>query len=230
MPIHDWSRGSAGLFHDFHLCWVARIWDVVNNGVLPPDHYAMIEQTGGDLDPFAATIDNAMPRMRFTAQTELDAYLLRRRTLVIRHDSDDRIIALVEIVSPGNKSSRHALRSFVDKATEALYRGYHLLIVDLHPPGRRDPQGIHGAIWSAISDDNYSAPTDKPLTLAAYSAGTIKRAFIETGSRGRHAAGDAAVSGAGSLRQRAAGGDLPGGVSRRADAVEAGGGRSRIIS
>ena len=98
---------------------------------------------------------------------------------MIHHSSDDRIIALVEIVSPGNKASRHALRSFVAKAAEAMYRGYHLLILDLQPPGPRDPQGIHGAIWAEISDDSYTAPPDKPLTLAAYSAGRIKRAFVE---------------------------------------------------
>jgi hypothetical protein len=60
-----------------------------------------------------------------------------------------------------------------------LYRGYHLLILDVHPPGRRDPQGIHGAIWAEVCDDAYVAPADKPLTLAAYSAGQIKRAYIE---------------------------------------------------
>ena len=51
--------------------------------------------------------------------------------------------------------------------------------IDLHPPGKRDPQGIHGAIWSQISDDDYLAPSDKPLTLVAYDAGSVKRAYIE---------------------------------------------------
>ena len=54
-----------------------------------------------------------------------------------------------------------------------------LLILDLNPPGRRDPQGIHGAIWEEIEDDSYRAPGDKPLTLAAYSAGLVKRAYVE---------------------------------------------------
>jgi hypothetical protein len=34
---------------------------------------------------------------------------------------------------------------------EAIYRGYHLLIIDLFPPGPRDPHGIHEAIWSEIA-------------------------------------------------------------------------------
>ena len=199
MPIHDWSRVGDGTFHAFHVSWIGHIQEALNSGVLPSDYYAMAEQIVGPLGPDVLTLQSdgdsgsdltgdhngsvalatVAPRVRFTAQTEMDDYVLKRRTIVIRHSSDDRIIALLEIVSPGNKSSRHAFRSFVEKATEALYRGYHLLIVDLHPPTRRDPQGIHGAIWSAISDDDYTAPTDKPLTLAAYSAGTIKRAYVE---------------------------------------------------
>ena len=80
----------------------------------------------------------------------MSEYVLKRRTLVIRHVSGDRIVALLELVSPGNKSAWFALHSFVDKAVEALLRGYHLLIVDLFPPTPRDPQGIHGAIWAEV--------------------------------------------------------------------------------
>jgi hypothetical protein len=60
-----------------------------------------------------------------------------------------------------------------------LMRGYHLLLVDLQPPGTRDPQGIHGALWDEIGDGSYVAPADKPLTLAAYSAGRVKTAYVE---------------------------------------------------
>jgi hypothetical protein len=112
-------------------------------------------------------------------------YVLKRRTVVVRHASGDRIVALIEIVSPGNKAAKHALWSFVEKAVEALYRGYHLLVVDLFPPGPRDPQGIHGVIWSEISDDPFELPPGEPLTLAAYSAGPVKRAYVEPTAVGR---------------------------------------------
>ena len=39
---------------------------------------------------------------------------------MIRHVSGDRIVALIELVSPGNKAARFALRTFVDKAVERL--------------------------------------------------------------------------------------------------------------
>jgi hypothetical protein len=109
----------------------------------------------------------------------MNDYVLKRRTIIIRHNSGDRIVALVEIVSPGNKSARHAINSFVEKAQEALFRGYHLLIVDLFPPGPRDPDGIHGAIWSGLSDAPFTLPPGESLTLVAYSAGERKKAYIE---------------------------------------------------
>ena len=86
----------------------------------------------------------------------------------MRHASDDQIVAVVEIVSPGNKSSQQRLDSFVRKACSLLHQGIHLLVVDLHSPTRRAPEGIHGAIWNCINDDNYHRPEDKPLTLVGY--------------------------------------------------------------
>ena len=60
----------------------------------------------------------------------------------------------------------------------ALRQGVHLVIVDLFPPTRRDPQGIHGALAAEFHDD-YTAPPDKPLTLASYSAGPPAVAYVE---------------------------------------------------
>src|SRR5206468_2934127 len=93
---------------------------------------------------------------------------LRRRRITIRHATGDRIIALIEIVSPGNKESEPMLQAFIEKAAAALWHGYHLLIVDLWPPGTFDPAGIHGALWALAGGTPYSARTDRPLTLAAY--------------------------------------------------------------
>src|SRR6185437_12538949 len=71
------------------------------------------------------------------------------------------------------------LQSFVDKAYSALKAGCHLLLVDLFPPGPRDPQGIHGALAEEFGDGGFTFPADKPLALAAYSAGELKRYYVE---------------------------------------------------
>lgn len=205
MAVHDWTRVAAGIFHEFHLDWIFTIKQALNEGVLPPDYYALAEQVSGGLHPDVLTLGKdrpadsssrnngpsglssnggiavavAPPRVRFTASTESEAYSRKRNRIAIRHVSDDEVVALVEIVSPGNKGSRHALRAFVDKSLEFLDAGIHLSVLDLFPPGPRDPQGIHKAIWSEIMDDDFQLPPDKPLTLASYSAGNVKRAYIE---------------------------------------------------
>src|SRR5262249_14116355 len=80
---------------------------------------------------------------------------------------------------PGNKASRNAFRTFIEKACAALNHGVHLLLVDLLPPTPRDPQGIHGALMEELENANYTAPADKPLTLAAYTAGVLPRGYVE---------------------------------------------------
>jgi hypothetical protein len=204
MPIHDWTRVNAGIFHDFHLSWIAEIRHTLNSGLLPPDYYALAEQIAGGLGPDVLTLQTpgtggngttrdtqgvvavatAPPKVRLTVRAEIDEYTLKQRTLVIRHVSQHRIVALLEILSPGNKASRHAMRSFLDKAASALAHGIHLLLIDLFPPGPRDPQGIHGALWQQVADGTHEQPADKPLTLAAYSAGPVKTAYIEMAAVG----------------------------------------------
>jgi hypothetical protein len=199
MPIHNWTLVDAGIFHDFHLSWIGVLKKALNSGLLPPDYYALAQQIARSLEIDALTLQptdagtngikgdqqgvvallTAPPKVRLTARAEIDEYTLKRRTLVIRHVSRHRIIAMIEILSPGNKASRHALRSFLDKALSVLKQGIHLLLVDLFPPGPRDPQGMHGALWQQLVDGGYEPPPDEPLTLASYAAGPAPTAYVE---------------------------------------------------
>ena len=40
MPIHDWTRIDAGLFHNFHQNWITTLTNALNTGALPSDYYA----------------------------------------------------------------------------------------------------------------------------------------------------------------------------------------------
>ena len=100
--------------------------------------------------------------------------------LTIRHaSSDDRIVAQIEIVSIGNKSSSLALRTFVEKAARTLYDSVHLLVVDLQQPTPRDPHGIHDVIWRELGGDEPEWSNQKPLTLSAYRASPEFKAFVQ---------------------------------------------------
>ena len=88
-------------------------------------------------------------------------------------------MAILEVVSPGNKASRNPLRAFVQKTAELLEQHIHLLILDLFLPGRRDPQGLHREIWDEVAgEDDYQTPAGQPFTLAAYAAGLSIRAYV----------------------------------------------------
>lgn len=185
MPIHDWTRVSHGTWHAFHLSWVVEFRNALNTGGLPQDYYAQIEQLtdlaeSEDIEP-TAVVDETTPSLQTPIDfaAEMNAYVLKRRTVVIRHNSGDRIVALLEIVSPGNKSAQHAINSFVEKAQESLFRGYHLLIVDLFPTTLRDPSGMHGVISMALGVESVPFDSAEPLTLAAYSSGASIRAYVE---------------------------------------------------
>ncbi len=89
------------------------------------------------------------------------------------------LVAVIEIVSPGNKASRNEIRAFVGKAVKLIAEGVHLLVIDVFPPSQLDPQGIHKAIWDEFNETEFEWPADRPLTLASYQAGPPPEAYIE---------------------------------------------------
>ena len=57
MPMHDWTRVSAGSFHTFHTAWITEIARALNNGVLPDGFYAESEQVAGRTGLDVLTLD-----------------------------------------------------------------------------------------------------------------------------------------------------------------------------
>jgi hypothetical protein len=196
MPIHDWTRVDANLFHDFHQTWTINIRNVLNGGLLPKGFSALVEQhTGGVVPdvialqqrsrpnrPHERTGGNVVtatpPKTLHMIRAQERIFARRGNRLAIRHPLG-HVVCIIEIVSPGNKSSRSALRSFVEKTADFLEQGVHVLVIDLFRPSVRDPQGIHKAIWDEIEEQPFELPSDKPLTLAAYVAGIPKVAYVQ---------------------------------------------------
>lgn len=164
MPIHDWTRVDVGLFHDFLQDWTVEQARALNAALLPSGFAALVAGDRNDPQP---------------NEVEETIYASRANRIVIRH-SRGRVVAVIEIVSPGNKSSRNALRSFVRKAGDLLNQGVHLLVVDLFPPSiERDSQGIHGVIWDEVAGRPFELPEGKRLTAVAYQASPTLTAYVE---------------------------------------------------
>ena len=61
MPIHDWTRVDAGIFHDFHHEWISTIRRALNDGLLPSEYYALAEQQAAGFGPDVLTLQIARP-------------------------------------------------------------------------------------------------------------------------------------------------------------------------
>ncbi len=196
MPVPDWTRVDAETLHAFHLGWITHLSEALNGGLLPSGYYAMAEQHGGRIIADILTLRSASPaapspegegglavaesppRVRHKL-TVSSAAREMRRTLTIRHVSGDRVVALLEMVSPANKDRPLSVQQFADKAEMALRQGIHLVLADLVPPVVHDPRGMHGAIWERFDEDPYLLPDGEPLTLASYVANRMPEAYLE---------------------------------------------------
>ena len=196
MPIHDWNKVDANLFHEFHQTWSIGVKIALNSGLLPKGYSALVEQYAGGFVPDViglqrrstparlvepkggAVVTATPPKTRHTLRAEHESAARRGNRITIRHKLG-RVVAVIEIVSPGNKSSRSAIQAFVQKSVDFIDQGVHVMVIDLFPPSSRDPQGIHKLIWDEIEPEPFELPADKPLTLAAYVADAPKRAYVE---------------------------------------------------
>ena len=199
MPMHDWTRVSGGTFHDFHLAWIAELRKSLNGGVLPKGYYAQAEPYAGgripdvlglhESDPLTdsapvpsgggvATMTKTRPKVDERLVATPTPVKGKSRSLSVRSTAGHRIVAFIEIVSPANRDRFESVVSFVQKIVGALRSGVHVLLIDPFPPGPSDPNGLHGAVWHAVSSEHDELPPDRPLTLSAYTAGAEIGGFV----------------------------------------------------
>lgn len=154
--------------------------DSVENGTAEAGSGESTSFAGVADDSGSIAVAEAPPRVQRTMKPVGDTiYRTRRKTIAIRRATTHRVVALLEIVSPANKDRAESVQDFVAKAWSALEKGIHVVAVDLFPPSRFDPRGIHGEIWKYYDSDDYDLPADKPLTLASYAADEGPKAYIE---------------------------------------------------
>jgi hypothetical protein len=166
---------------------------------MPEDFYAMSEQvaegpkpdvialearssdnaTTGILDDRAIAVLEHPPRVKYTEEQEREKYSESADRVAIYHANGVRIIAYIEIVSPGNKHSPMEVDKFIEKCNDALEHGIHLLVIDILPPGKHDPKGIHAALWHFRYSESRGVTADEPLALCAYRVDDVPRAYFQ---------------------------------------------------
>src|SRR3954453_14846966 len=110
MPIHDWTRVDAGIFHAFHHDWITELSRALNGGILPGGYYALPEQIAGGLGPDVLTlrrpgaaatatsaapaaeggiaVADAPPRVRVRVRSDASQYAGKAKAVTVRHVSD----------------------------------------------------------------------------------------------------------------------------------------------
>src|SRR5260370_16723944 len=80
VPIHDWTRVDAGIFHAFHHDWITELARALNRGLLPADYYALPEQHAAGFGPDVLTFqeenDNGATDPAFTVPPATGGLLL----------------------------------------------------------------------------------------------------------------------------------------------------------
>lgn len=202
MPAHDWSRIFADGFHHFHQLWTALISNSLNGGVLPKGYYAAIEQVVNGPEPDVVALEasqpdwdsydrspnrrgNVMvlerrrPPVRFSFPIDEDKYAAKANLIAIKHVSHDQTVAIIEIVSPGNKHSHRAFDQFTNKLWTLMEKGIHLLVVDLFRPTSKDPFGLPAVLWGSSDPRIPHASDSEPLTLTACCSDSLKTGYVD---------------------------------------------------
>lgn len=168
MPLHDWTRATDNVFHNFHVHWIVELGDALNSGLLPEGYLARAEEylgpfpadvlaleTGsGGTPPSLGGASGLVPTTTI-APAHLDVW--RQRRIAIFSARDERRVAVIEVVSPGNKDSERRASQFRDKVLECLGSGLHVLLLDVLPATRPAP-GFGAAVAETLGSP--SAPRE----------------------------------------------------------------------
>jgi hypothetical protein len=186
-------------FYDFHVGWLVALRAALNRGVLPAGYVAHAEQRaavyGPDVlaltalprpDPPAGGVVLAEPRT--DRRAVLWAAAVPTRAVAVRHASDRRVVAVIEVVSRANKDRPATVRDFAGKAAGLLRAGVHVTVLDLLPAGLHDPGGLHAAVCDALGADadGDDPPPPPARLLASYRADPPPlTAFLQVAAVGR---------------------------------------------
>jgi hypothetical protein len=196
MPMHDWTRVDAGIYHHFHGRWLYAIAAALNQGVLPAGYFALADQVVQPFEPDVISLKTEAgngshpaaggtrrsatpPAVGVTEVAHRRARKAGQRRVSVRHVSGDRVVAVLELVSPSNKAGVSDFKAFVAKAVWVLDEGVSLVVIDPFPPTKRDPAGVHAAVWKALTGKQFRPPKDRPLTAASYVGSDELTAFAE---------------------------------------------------
>jgi len=184
MPLLDHFHPPLSRTHpwrSFHSAWAAAIARLLNQDVLPAGYYAvpLIDRDGpveidvAALREQAAAVPDGGPAelQGWTPPTPGLAVAIELPALdpvevqVFFDESDPRLVAAIELVSPRNKDRPQARRTFAVKCVNYLQQGSSVVVVDTVTSRRAD---LHAAILTLLETE--AAIGTSSLSAVSYRA------------------------------------------------------------
>lgn len=175
MPLHDWTLVPDNVFHVFHVGWIWNLARALNEGLLPAGYVARPEECVGPFEADVLTLETltlekgAEPLSAPGEQAPEPAPTLvlapprlearKERRVSVFSAGDERRVAVIEVVSPGNKDSAARAGMFTSKLLECLAAGLHAVVVDLLP-GTRPAPGFAGELTREMGDASGKVPLE----------------------------------------------------------------------
>src|SRR4051794_2775799 len=118
MPMHDWTKVEAGIYHALHHRWISAISDALNSGLLPNTLYALPEQAAAGFGPDVLTLQaegpdrkrksngrgggvatearlRTRPRLSYVAEAKTGTFERKKSAIAVRHVTGDKIVAMI---------------------------------------------------------------------------------------------------------------------------------------
>ena len=142
MPLHHWPNSQVP-WRSFHNHWIVRLVEYLNEEVLPSGFQARPTELIVGIEPDVLLLqaadrpetDSPPSSQPTLGEATLTAVLPPPAELPIvgiysAYDTN-RLVAAIEVVSPGNKDRPEAMQSFVEKVLFLLQEGVHVMVVDV---------------------------------------------------------------------------------------------------
>ncbi len=177
-PQHHWES--------FHSNWATRIADSLNEHWLPPDfiaeesthagarvemNVATFERPAEEVqadsrDSGVATVRRATWSPPAPMQTIAGVFPDRFEVQIFSTIAGMKLVAAVELISPGNKDRHEEHRAFAIKCASYLHQGVSLAIIDIVTNRRAN---FHNELLHALElDEKLELPAEAQLYAAAY--------------------------------------------------------------
>lgn len=166
MPLLDHFHPPLSVerrWESFHSSWATKIADDLTEQWLPPNYIA---EEHAHLGPSVEIDVGAFERESLPASVMPAVFPETFEVRVLCRDTGPKLVAAIELISPGNKDRAAERRAFATKWASYVYQGISLIIIDIVTHRRAN---LHNEMLRVMeAAEGLYLPADLSLYAVAY--------------------------------------------------------------